>query len=103
MKNLLIIENDNYFISQRLKEIDGDYFIVYNLNRKKYEVHVKGQFSNSYAFTVPYDRLDERTILFALKTRIENQDKVMREIERENEENYNRLLKQQINLIKEII
>lgn len=103
MKKLLIIENDNYFICQRLKEIDKDYFIVFNLKRNKYEVHVKGQEKNSYAFTIPYDMLDERTVLFALKTRIENQDKIMEEIERENEENYNRLLKQQTNLIKEII
>lgn len=103
MKNLLIIENDSYFIAQRLKEIDEDYFIVFNLIRKKYEVHIRGQQGNSYGFTIPYDTLDERTVLFALKTRVQNQDKIIEEIERENEENYNRLLKQQINLMKEII
>ena len=103
MKNLLIIKGDAFFINERLKEIDKDYFIVFNLEKKKYEVHVSGQKGGSYAFTVPYDSLDERTILFARKTRIENRDKIMDEIERENEKTYQSLVKQQTNLLKELI
>lgn len=103
MKNLLIIDSDTYFINERLKEIDKDYFVAFNLKNSKYEVHVKNQRGGSYAFTIPYEELDERTVSLALKTRVENRDKIMKEIERENEENYNRLLKQQVNLVKEIL
>lgn len=103
MKNLLIIEGDTYFIGERLKEIDKDYFVVFNLIRNKYEVHVKGQAGNSYAFTVPYPNLDERTINFALKTRSQNRDKIIEEIEKDNEKSFNRYVQKQVSLIKEII
>lgn len=103
MKNLLIIEGDTFFINERLKQIDNDYFVVFNLESQKYEVHVRGQFGSTYAFTIPYDTLDERTILFARKTRVSNMDKIMAEIEKDNEMSYNRLLKQQVNLMKEIL
>ena len=103
MKNLLIIEGDTFFINERLKEIDKDYFIVFNLEKQKYEVHVQGQAKSSYAFTLPFDGLDERTILFAQKTRIANMDKILDEIEKDNEKSYKRLIKQQVNLLKEII
>ena len=103
MKNLLIIEGDTFFINERLKEIDKDYYVVFNLQKQKYEVHVRGQTGNSYAFTLPFDSLDERAILFAQKTRIANMEKILEEIEKDNEESYERLIKQQVNLLKEII
>lgn len=103
MKNLLIIEGDTFFINERLKEIDRDYYVVFNLEKQKYEVHVHGQAGNSYVFTLPFDSLDERALLFAQKTRIENMDKILEEIERDNEQSYERLIKQQVNLLKEII
>ena len=103
MKNLLIIEGDTFFINERLKEIDRDYYVVFNLEKQKYEVHVHGQAGNSYAFTLPFDSLDERALLFAQKTRIANMDKILEEIERDNEQSYERLIKQQVNLLKEII
>lgn len=103
MKNLLIIENDNYFINQRLKEIDKDYFLVFNLDSKKYEVHVLGQKGGSYAFTIPYNSLDERTLILARKTRVENMDNIISEIDEENEKIFSSLIKQHVNLIKEVI
>ena len=103
MKNLIEIKNDCYFISQRLKEIDKSYQIFYNLKRKVYEVHSSKQEKNSYCFTVPYDELDERTLFYALKTRIENKDKIIKEIEQNNLEIEKKNTKMQVNALKELI
>lgn len=103
MKNLLIIEGDAFFINERLKEIDKSYYIVFNTSRNLYEVHSSEQKGNSYAFTVPFDCLDERTLLFARKTRVENQDKIIEEIEKDNEKTYQSLVKRQATLLKELI
>ena len=85
----LSIEHDVFFISQRLREIDDEYRLVYNVDKKCYEVHTdKGQF----CFRVR-DDLDARTIDYARKTRVERQEKIIEEMDRENE----KLRKQQIN------
>lgn len=103
MRNLVLIENDNYFICQRLKEIDDSYFVVYNLNRECYEVHSKEQIKNSYCFTISFSQLDERTILQALKTRSENRDKLIEEIEKNNQLIYEKNIKNQVNMLKEAL
>ncbi len=103
MKELIDIENDVYFISRRLKEIDKSYEVKYNLNQNAYEVHSNEQERNSYCFRVPYPVLDERTISYALKTRAENRDKLIEEIEKNNELLYQKNIKNQVNLIKEAL
>ncbi len=102
MKNLIEIKDDVYFIAERLKDIDKSYQIFFNLIRKCYEVHSCEQ-KDSYCFAVPYEFLDERTIAYALKTRHENRDKIIKEIEKNNEEVYNRQIKNQVKMIKEAI
>lgn len=102
MINYCEIKDDVYFVAQRLKEIDKSYYIIFNLSKKCYEVHSSEQ-KDSYCFTIPYTQLDERTLHFALKTRRENQDKIIKEIEKNNEDLYNKQLKNQIKLLKEAI
>lgn len=101
MKNLLLIENDTYFISNRLKELDPSYVIYYNLSQACYEVHSHQQAKSSYCFKVPFDILDERTIIHAKRTRIENRDKIIAEIERDNYLLEQKNIKKQVELIKE--
>ncbi len=101
LANLLKIEHDPFFIAQRLKEIDPTYQIYFNLDQGCYEVHSSGQVKNTYCFKVPYGVLDERTISFALKTRVENMEAILREIDRQNDLLYNKMLKEQINLFEE--
>ena len=81
---MIEITNDVLFVTDRLKEIDFNYFIVYNLKRKVYEVHHKGQ-KDTYVLTVPFSELDERTVDFVNKTRVENRDRLLRELEIENQ------------------
>lgn len=63
------ITDDVFFIASRLKEVDPTYYVVYDPDRRRYEVHSDGQRGNSLCFVVPYDRLDARTIDYALRTR----------------------------------
>ncbi len=102
MKNLIKIENDVFFIAVRLKSIDKSYEVYYNVNNNSFEVHSNAQ-KNSYCFKVPYDVLDERTLDYALKTRIANRDKILREIEINNELLYQKNIKNQVNLLKEAL
>lgn len=103
MKNLVEIKNDCYFIDRRLKEIDKSYQIFFNLARGTYEVHSSEQEKNSYCFTIPFDTLDERTIFYARKTRSENRDKIIKEIEENNLKIEKNNEKMQINALKELI
>lgn len=103
MKNYLEIEEDVYFICLRLREIDKSYRVLYNLARQCYEVHSFEQSKSSYCFTVPYSQLDERTVLFALKTRSENRDKLIAEIEKNNQDVYDRQIKTQVKMLREAL
>ena len=103
MKNLVKIENDVYFISQRLKDIDSSYELYYNVISGCYEVHSFAQHGSSYCFKVPYNCLDERTLFFAKKTRSENRDEIIKELEQNNQRIYQKNLKEQVDLLKEAL
>ncbi len=80
---ILEIKNDVYYIAERLKEIDFKYFILYDTKKQKYEIHHKGQ-SDTYCLTVPFDELDARTVDFVNQTRVENRDRLLKELDEEN-------------------
>lgn len=82
---LIEIQNDIYFIGSRLKEIDSNYQVFYNTKRNMFEVHNKEQIGGSYCLTVPYSKLDQRTVDFVRKTRTENRKKLFEEIDKDNE------------------
>lgn len=82
---LISINTDTYFISQRLREIDKNYFLVFNTKSKKYEVHNKGQADNTYCVGLPFMAIDERVIDLVQKSRVENINKLTAEIEKNNE------------------
>jgi hypothetical protein len=82
---LININADTYFITERLREIDENYIIKYNTKTAKYEIHNLSQVDNTYALTLPYSELDERAVDYALKTRIENIDSIINEIDKFND------------------
>ena len=75
----------------------------YNLTRKCYEVHSYLQTKSSYCFTIPYYKLDERTLDYAYKTLSSNRDNLIKEIEENNARIEKKNLKKQVDAIKEII
>ena len=84
MDCLVRIENDVFDIGARLKEIDGGYYPVYNLTKKRYEIHHEG-LKNTLQVVLPYDGLDARAIQKVKETRIEYAMAKIREMDREND------------------
>ena len=79
------ITHDVFDIADRLKEIDGAYYPVYNLSRERYEIHW-GEGKNSLQLVIPYDSLDSRTIDRVRETRLEYVENALREMDRKNQE-----------------
>ena len=82
---LIKIKTDSLFVAERLKEIDESYYLVFNTLKNKYEVHSFAQVGCSYCLTCPYEGLDERLLELTKKTRRENLNYLLKEIDKENE------------------
>lgn len=80
-----VMYSNVYDIPQRIREIDPDYFIVRNHNTKQFEVHHSKQIGGTLALNIPYDELDERTLIHTQKTMIENAKQIYEEMEKQNE------------------
>lgn len=103
---LIPVETNVYCIPERLKEIDPDYFVVFNTDTQKFEVHHMGQIGSTLALNIPYDELDARTIELVYKTRVENAKEIFDEIDRHNEklekQRYEKLMDEAAQRAKEI-
>lgn len=79
------VTNDLFDVAQRLKSVNPNYKVYYNPQTDKFEVHdVSKPCGNTLTFIVPYNELDARTIDFALFTRVENAEKLFRDVEEHN-------------------
>ncbi len=78
------ITHDVYNIANRLRNIDSGYYIMYDTSKKCYEVHNKNQYDSTYCLTLPFLELDERTINYVNKTKRENLEYLLDEIEKDN-------------------
>jgi len=81
----LKIKGDVYNIAKRIKEIDRDYYIVFNTSTLKFEIHCNNQIGSSYCLTLPYDELDERALKYARSTQIANIDEILEKLEYDNQ------------------
>ncbi len=96
MKNkLILIQNDVFDISERVKNLDRQYQIFYNRGTSRYEVHHSKCFP-TLQVVLPYESLDCRALDYLAKTKISNIDAIMQEIETNNQQvekhNQNQLL-----------
>ena len=78
------IEHDLFGIVDRLRSIDDGYFVVYRTDLHRFEVHNSRQRGDTFALSVPYPTLDVRTERLVQRTRAENAEKLLEEMEREN-------------------
>lgn len=78
------IESDVYNISKRVKSIDKDYYVVYNTSTGKFEIHNSNQLGSTYCLTLPFNKLDERTLNHINQTKSENIEEILCKIENEN-------------------
>ena len=85
MKNSFKIESDCLGIIDRIRAIDSDYFVMFDVDAKKFQLHNHSQGRNTYCLTFPFDSLDERAVFHVLKTRVQNCEKLFLALEKENE------------------
>ena len=83
MNNLIEITNDLFDVAQRLKSVNENYVLYFNVQKQRYEVYENSHGFN-LAFVVPYDELDARTVEYAKFTRVQNCQAVFDEIEKAN-------------------
>ncbi len=74
------IERDLFGIAKRLKSIDRRYELFFNRKKNRYEIYANG----AMQMALPFERLDARALTYARKTRLENLEKIIAEIEEEN-------------------
>lgn len=67
----VLVEKDQYRISERIREIDSGYFILMDNRDKTYEVHNTENDGATYCFTSPYKSLDKRTLTYCRETAVE--------------------------------
>lgn len=104
---LKIIENDMFNISKRIKRINKNYCLVFNLKTKNYELYFKNGFSFERELVLNFDFLDFRTIKKVIETRTRNLEKLIKKIEEENkkleEKNIENLKDESISKIKMLL
>lgn len=74
------ITHDLFDIAKRIKGIDRRYKLFFNRKKNRYEIYANG----AMQMALPFERLDARTLSYARKTRLENLEKIIAEIEKEN-------------------
>ncbi len=84
-KTKMLIRNNVYDIPHRLKAIDDGYFVLFDLEKEKYEVHSTKNKGDTFCLLIPYSELDARTIDLVNETRIENIQKIRKKIKEDKE------------------
>ena len=102
MKKSFEIKSDCLDIVKRIKTIDKDYFVMFDLGSQKFQLHNRAQ-KHSYCLTFPFKTLDERAINMVLQTRVENADEFFKEMEAENKRLQEKKAKEVLNDFKEKI
>lgn len=77
---LVLVKDDLFHVAKRLRQIDSRYRVYFNRRLFRFEIHVQG----AMQIALPFDRLDERSVEYVRKTRVENLDALTKEIELDN-------------------
>ena len=76
------IKEDLFDIAHRLREIDSRYRVYRNLKLNRFEIHANGVLQ----LAAPFDSLDARTLELVRSTRVENADRLIKDMEVRNGE-----------------
>ena len=77
---LVLVKDDLFHVAKRLRQIDSRYSVYFNRRLFRFEIHAQG----AMQIALPFDRLDERSVEYVRKTRVENLDALTKEIELDN-------------------
>lgn len=78
----ITIKNDVFNIFKRIKQINNNYFIIFDTNKNIYEIYEKN--NSCVVFTLPFKELDARAIECVLKRLKTSNEEILKEIERHN-------------------
>ena len=92
------IRGDLFGIARRLKAIDKGYFVVYSYRDNRYEVHNSGNKGNTFCFAA--QKLDGRVLVKARQTRRERIDRLLKEMEKDNQRKKCDILSQTVKRIE---
>ena len=84
MPYLIYVESDVMDIIKQLKQMDKNYFVMFNPRTQQFEIHNAAQEGSTLSLNLPFGELDTRTIDYAQKYRIENAKKIIAEMEANN-------------------
>lgn len=78
------IIGDLFDVCNKLKHIDNNYVLFRNKKKSRFEVYYKCGLNLDLQLVLPFERLDFRTIDLVYKTRVQNADKIFKEIDEIN-------------------
>ncbi len=81
----ILIKNDLFDISSRLKEIDPSYEVYFETELQKFTLWARGK----RQLVFPFENLDARALTHTRKTRVERIDELIKEIDLGNEKYQN--------------
>lgn len=103
---IIEIKKDTFNINKRLKKIDKNYTLKFNRKLKRYEIYYKENNTDILQLVIGFDELDIRTLQKVLKTRTQNYETLIKELEETNkkieEEKQNKILREAKDQIKEM-
>lgn len=76
----IAVTGDVYNITGRLKEIDRDYFVMFNRLTQRFEVHVKGQWE-TLGCELPFEELDARALRYVRERHVSRMAEIQKEID----------------------
>lgn len=78
-----MVKSDLFSIVARLKELDSGYFVRFVPSSGRYEIHNSSNFGDTYCFCA--DKLDARVIVKARRTASSRIEKLIKEMDKEND------------------
>jgi len=78
----IAIKNDVFNIFKRIKQINNNFYIIFDTNKNKYEIYEKN--NPCVLFTLPYESLDASAVSYVLKMLKTSNEEILKEIEEHN-------------------
>jgi hypothetical protein len=79
----IYVENNVYDIPNRLREINPNFFVMFNPDIQKYELHDRSQMV-THTITFPFDELDGRCIDYTRERLVERADILFKQMQEKN-------------------
>jgi pentatricopeptide repeat protein len=84
MDHANVLVGDNVFdIPRRLREINPNFFVVFNPNTQLYELHDEKQ-KSTFCLTFPFDELDSRCLDYTRQRLVDRADTLFKQMREKN-------------------